>query len=312
MLKYLITLYLSNIPLYTIILFILTFITPFKLSLVLVILQIFPYFFSINGVMNNIKFVEWLFKKFDDQKIIFDHEKSKPTENNKIVYGCHPHGNYPILTSSFMMSKEFNKTVALMSSHTFYCPSVRFMCNLRGNMDSVCKKNYLKYIKNNSNVCLFPGGLHEMYMCEPDSDVIKISTKHVGFIKYAIEEEATLAPCFSFGENEIFYNALKIVEKLSYKYFGFTMILPILYNKNYIPYRNNNKTGFVVGQKIKLKKTDNVDEIKIKYYLELERIFNKYKDEYECAHKSLEFVDDCFIETKNSAISVIKKVFIKY
>ena len=154
-------------------------------------------------------------------KIIMD-GKHKPDTANKYIFAYHPHGAFPMTLAWLLNSTEFRlyynidnnreceglkDMQILMSSLAFYMPFVREMCIGAGGKE-ITKEILSDTLKVNKHVVLCPGGVAEMYLTpsanREDKKILNISTKHKGFIKYAIKYGRPVIPILSFGEQELF------------------------------------------------------------------------------------------------------------
>ena len=67
-------------------------------------------------------------------------------------------------------------------------PFYKLFLAVRGGVLPASKKSMTEVMRAGEvNAMLYPGGLHEMFLCRPHATEICISRRHKGFVKIAIE-----------------------------------------------------------------------------------------------------------------------------
>ena len=211
--------------------------------------------------------------------IIFDEKKEY--YNKRYIYGYHPHGNLPIGIACCKNNDNFRNTLLAVSWQALYVPCYKIFYYFAGGIITVSKKSLLENIKKtDKNIMLVPGGIKEMLY--NNNENICLNTKNKGFIKIAINEGLDLIPIFCFGENDLYINITKSIEKFTYKYFKI-LIPSILVNKKYLPTSEKEvKLTYIIGKPIQVNKNINASQEEINklhtlYYNSIMDIYNKYK-----------------------------------
>ena len=157
------------------------------------------------------------------------------------------------------------------------------------------KKLLLRTLSGGQSVMIVPGGVREMLMCDPRRKSIPMSKKHKGFVRVAIQQGVPLVPVMSFGENDNYDNPAITMNRLLYKWIG-CPLPPTFTNKYRLPWSNCVRLCAAVGKPIEVKQCDDptqeeVDRMHTRYYSELDRVFNKYKDQFGYGDRKIEYMD---------------------
>ncbi|XP_053561058.1 2-acylglycerol O-acyltransferase 2 [Bombina bombina] len=166
--------------------------------------------------------------------------------------------------------------------------------------------SYLLKSKEGGNaIVIAVGGAPESLDARPGAFSILLKNRK-GFIRLAMQHGASLVPCFSFGENELFDQVenpkgtwLRAIQERLQKIMG--VALPLFhargvfqYSFGLLPYRKPINT--IVGKPIKLKKNHNpseeeVDRMHGVYIEELCKLFEEHKTKYNVpADRHLTFI----------------------
>ncbi|KAJ3372828.1 Diacylglycerol O-acyltransferase 2-like protein 6 [Allomyces arbusculus] len=134
------------------------------------------------------------------------------------------------------------------------------------------------------------GGAEEATYIEPGTMDLVLK-KRKGFVKLALETGASLVPCISFGENDIYHavpapsgSRMRKVHDLSMKYGGFS--LPLVWGKFLWLYPYRRPLVTVVGEPIALPKVDGRADREVVahwhavYCDKLRELYDQYKDVY--------------------------------
>lgn len=240
---------------------------------------------------------------WSDYVVIFDNHES-PSINNDMsrgtnimglpggkMYCVHPHGVFNTQPITTITSRHFNNTVILGSSVALYYPVMRIICAIRGSIDEIKKNNFTKYWNNNRDVLIYPGGLKEMIYCEPHSENIMVYMRHTGFIRLAIQNGASIVPCFCFGENDAYTNILDFINIHFNKIHNRIILPPISYSKSILQGKRI-KYALVIGDRIQMVKKESptpeeITQITNQYCTTLQNLFDKYKDKYNYGDRKL-------------------------
>ena len=227
-----------------------------------------------------LKFISFLMKFIGDYKIINNNNCIK---NDKQYLICvHPHGIMPmgsIGCFGLPLCKNIKNTIPLLLSNNiyvgiaslcFYIPLLRDLFLFVGAID--CSKPIIeKFIKNNYSIALFVGGAEESKFSNYGNINIIVKSRR-GFLKLAIDNNLTIVPIYTFGNNNIYksydYDFLNICYYFK-KITGFWFPRGILILKkiNFIS---------VIGKEINVNNND-ILELQTKYINNLNEVFEKYK-----------------------------------
>lgn len=150
------------------------------------------------------------------------------------------------------------------------------------------------------------GGARESLDAQPYS-LRLVLKRRKGFVKMAIRTGADLVPVLAFGENDLYdqfqadsHPKIHKFQLLVKKLLGFTIPLfhargVFNYDVGLMPYRR--PLNVVVGRPVKVAQAANprqedIDRVHEEYILELERLWDTWKDEFAPQRKSeLQFVE---------------------
>ncbi len=237
-----------------------------KLSLENIFFKPFCYFFKLIGN----------YEIFNEYKIIDNHKQ--------YLIGLHPHGLFPFGTLGSLglpICKNLfelfplrytNELYIGIASFGFYIPIIRDLFLFMGAID--CSKPIIeKFIKNGKSIGLFIGGAEEAKYSDIGNTNLIIN-KRKGFFKLAIENNLTLVPIYTFGNNNIYKSYDSDIFNIFYY---FKRITGFWFPRGKIIF---NRINFytVLGNHIDINETNNIEELKILYIEKLTEIFNKYKD----------------------------------
>ena len=169
---------------------------------------------------------------------------------------------------------------------------------------NVSRNVFLKSLREQGAVVLCPGGQAELveHVGGDGDDVVTLCTRHRGFIRIAIEENAHLVPVFVFGESQATRNIIKwkAAQRWTYKRLGFPMpFLPGGF-KGFLPIPAPLPLSFVVGEPIKVPEPgpggtaleEDVLRTCDEYYQRIRDLFERYKVSSGFPHLRLVFKDD--------------------
>uniref|UniRef100_K3X4P9 Acyltransferase n=1 Tax=Globisporangium ultimum (strain ATCC 200006 / CBS 805.95 / DAOM BR144) TaxID=431595 RepID=K3X4P9_GLOUD len=213
--------------------------------------------------------------------------------SKRYIFGFHPHGIIilsRIATYGGTWEAVFPKIVtrALGASSIFAVPLARELCLWLGVVDA-SRSTADKVLKNNYSICVYPGGVPEIFLVDPKSKDNTIVLKNrLGFVKLAIRHGAELVPTFVFGEKWFFnvWNPPKSV----ISFFRKVLKIPVIVfwgRFMWVPKRlPEGKTfGVVYGKPIPTVQKDEPTEEDIRtvhtlYVAEIERLFEQYKAKF--------------------------------
>lgn len=252
-----------------------------KLCLKNILFKPFCYFFKLIGN----------YEIMNDYKII--------TNDKQYLIGFHPHGLFPFGTVGSLGLPICNNLVELfpvrytnklyigIASFCFYIPILRDFFLSLGAID--CSKPIIeKFIKNGNSIGLFIGGAEEAKFSDYGNTNLIINKRN-GFFKLALENNLTIVPIYTFGNNNI-YNSYD--KDFFHIFYYFKRITGIWFPRGQIIF---NKINFysVSGYHIDINKKNNIqnndiEELKLLYIEKLKEVFDKYKFiDYSVKNKNL-------------------------
>lgn len=249
------------------------------------------------------------------------HRSAALPATRKYIFGYHPHGIIShgafaaFATEALGFSKLFPdiENTLLTLENNFRIPLYREYALAMG-LASVSRESCENILSrggsNNEGmgraITIVVGGARESLDAQPNT-LRLVLRKRKGFVKLAIRAGADLVPVLSFGENELYdqvqsdqHPLIHKMQLIVKKVMGFTVPLfhargVFNYDIGILPYRR--PLNVVVGRPIKVlqqTKPDDayVDEIHALYVDELERIWEKWKDQFAMERTSeLEIVE---------------------
>jgi 2-acylglycerol O-acyltransferase 2 len=149
-------------------------------------------------------------------------------------------------------------------------------------------------------ITIVVGGASESLDAQPYS-LRLVLKRRKGFVKMAIRTGADLVPVMAFGENDLYdqfqadsHPTIHKFQLLVKKLLGFTIPLfhargVFNYDVGLMPYRR--PLNIVVGRPIKVNqaaspKQEDIDRVHEEYMVELERLWDTWKDEFAKERKS--------------------------
>ena len=227
-----------------------------------------------------------LFNFIGNYKIIND---NKCIENDKqYLIAIHPHGLFPVGTLGTLglpICKNIKNVFPLLLSNNlfvgiasfcFYIPLLRDLFLFTGAID--CSKPIIeKFIKNHYSIALLIGGAEEAKFSDCGNTNLILKSRK-GFLKLAIENNLTLLPIYTLGNNNIyksydidFYNIFYYFKKATGIWFPRGKII---FKK--IDFASIIGKEIVVEKKIEYNSNDIID-LQNKYINNLDELFEKYK-----------------------------------
>jgi len=233
-----------------------------------------------------LKFFSFFIKSIGYYKIINTNEYIE--KNKQYLIGIHPHGLFPIGTLGCLglpICENIKQTVPIILSNNlfigiasfcFYIPLLRDLFLAIGAVD--CSKPIIeKFIKNGYSIVLFVGGAEEAKFSDYGNTNLILKSRK-GFFKLAIENNLTLLPIYTFGNNNIY----KSYDKDFYNiFYFFKRITGIWFPRGKIILKKNNFIS-IIGKEIIVEKKldyddDNIIDLQNKYIINLNEIYEKYK-----------------------------------
>ena len=185
----------------------------------------------------------------------FDREK-------RYVFGYAPHGLFPIGAAYLPCTPAFKKVVnhavdpsTLTASVVFQLPFLRDLLLWTG-CRVVSRSTFVKVLRERGSVMLVPGGqaeLVEAYKAAKKEDpALVVCSRHKGFIRLAVQENAAVVPVVAFGEVTSLRNAIVMprLQRATYKLLGFPIPFLMAGKQGILPLPSKTGLRFVIGRPI--------------------------------------------------------------
>lgn len=129
-------------------------------------------------------------------------------EDQPHILAFHPHGVQPFTVFWIQLSRAWRAAMpgkrfcVMTASVTHAVPLMRDLLQWLGGRE-VSKESILHALGKGESVLLVPGGQQEMIESRSNMGETRVITKHVGFIRLAMQEGVPLVPVLSLGEVEV-------------------------------------------------------------------------------------------------------------
>ena len=177
-----------------------------------------------------------------------------------------------------MKGKRFS---VMTASVMHYVPLMRDLLQWLGGRE-VSKESILHALSQDLSILLVPGGQQEMMESQSKMEEIRVVTKHVGFIRIAIQNGVPLVPVLSFGEVEVMdFVRMPKLQKFFIKRIGIPVpFFP--YGIFGFPIPRPAPVTVVFGKPLPVKKISNprpeeVEEVAKVYFQRIQEIFDRNK-----------------------------------
>lgn len=223
---------------------------------------------------------------------------SKPDLDQTYIFGYHPHGMYPCGAAYFPLLPGFEDMfpgltpATLSASVVFLTPLIRDLLSWCG-VREVSRPTFVRALQEDRGVVLCPGGQEELvetYRVFRDPSELVVCTRHKGFCRIAIEQQACLVPVLALGEVFTMKNAFDLpkMQMATYRVFGFPIPYLLVGRWGFSPLPKKVPMLFVVGEPIRPPTIDpgspieqeTVDALHDTYYKSLLELFHQFKDRH--------------------------------
>ena len=277
---------------------------------------LFPYFLWIaldaapdRGGRRSMWLRQWTFwcfmRDFFPCQLVLDTDPSEFHADRNYIMGYHPHGiiatglwlNFCTEANSISKRLPQLQIHPLTLSSNLRVPFWREMLLSAGlcSVDRSSMEYMLRPGTSGQALILVPGGAREALDAHPGQYRLTLKSR-LGFIKMAIRTGADLVPVFAFGETDLFCQVpnahgsfLRQWQHYFLKNVGFAPCLPYgrgVFNYDYGLLPRRRRLVTVIGRPIRMDHQEACPSLEtvLKYqrlYMEeLQRIFDKYKDEF--------------------------------
>lgn len=228
---------------------------------------------------------------------------------DQVVFGFHPHGIFPGTVLWCTKTKAWRDAVDRSASWrapedtprrrvtvhaatvVFRLPLIRELVMAIGGMD-VCRGSIEEAVKLGYSPWIVPGGQAELVesLASPRGD-LRIVTRHIGFIRLAMQHQLPVVPVVCHGEDRIFSNlGPRSWQRRLLPLLGIPFpFLPL--GRWLLPIPRTSRLTLVPGRPILTKGVEELDIVATAYFDELRRIFDATKKAAGYPDAKLTFVD---------------------
>ena len=219
---------------------------------------------------------------------------------SQAIYAFTPHGIIPFglaLATLGKLNDVFDNLRPVVASATKMMPIFGHFIKMLGAVDASAE-SVDKALAKGLSLGINPGGIAEMFWTypragtKPDEEYALVNGRK-GFIRLAIKHGVAVVPVFVFGSSKVLKRIdLPIVETIS-RWLKASLIL--FWGRWGLPIPLPVNLWYAVGDAIETVKCDSpspqeVDRIHELFVEQLQKLFDRYKDEYGWAHKTLRMV----------------------
>lgn len=259
-------------------------------------------------------FIEWLGKQvqrvlpywFGNFQVVLE-KGAKFNPEGKYVFGYGPHGLYPLGAAYLPITPAFQKLIpvrprTLSASIVFQIPLMRDPLLWLG-LRVVTRETFVRTLRSVKSVLLVPGGQAELvetyrfprytiwsHHTSGKGECVFYS-KHKGFVRLALEEQACLVPVIAFGEVTSLRNIIDTpqLHRWTYKMLGFPIPFLIGGRFGFLPFPSKHGLKFVIGKPLKPPKVQpgekpteqQVDEYHAMFYTKMKSLWNEHRKSFD-------------------------------
>ncbi|CAF4176502.1 unnamed protein product, partial [Adineta steineri] len=141
------------------------------------------------------------------------------------IIACYPHGRWSFnLIYQLCHPRLANIGIATHTGSCFVPANAIIMALLGKHRSMTVSKRSINKNLQIAPVAIVPGGGREAMLCNPnEKNVIRLYTKHIGFLKLAMENKSKVVPCFTFATQFEYNNILRVVDSFLFDTIGFPL-----------------------------------------------------------------------------------------
>ncbi|WIA28105.1 hypothetical protein OEZ86_010685 [Tetradesmus obliquus] len=225
-----------------------------------------------------------------------DEQQDKQEEaKQRYIFGFQPHGLYPTGAGFLPWMPSFKQhfpgvnPVTLTATVIFFPPFIRDICCWAG-FRQVSKRTFLSALAERGAVMFCPGGQAELvhawrsFLPEGQRQLV-LQTRHKGFCRIAIEQQAALVPVLALGESLQLANALNLpsLQQYTYRKLGFPVPFILRGRWGLSPFPRKVPLVYVIGKPLvppphagQPVAAADVDALHAAYYGALEDLYARY------------------------------------
>jgi 2-acylglycerol O-acyltransferase 2 len=213
---------------------------------------------------------------FKSHNVIFEDEP----ERHNSLFAFHPHGVMSFGTSLSMAKNDVLYDSILCGSRALLnLPISGIFARLMG-IEGVNNSRFKDIMKSGHNIAFLPGGFEEATLTTYDRERVFIKNRK-GFIKYALDYGYKIYPCYTFGENRLFYT-LNLMEQFRLMLNRFKLPGTFFFSKYLLLPNDDVDILTIIGKPIIIPKINNptnedIDKYHSIYINTLQELFDKYK-----------------------------------
>ncbi len=215
---------------------------------------------------------------FDGYQLIFEDPDTSLQQSNS-MFPFHPHGILCYGMNIAAQIHPFFETAEVVGSRmSFNIPWGGLVMKFYG-VEGANPENFAKLLNEKKNIMFVPGGFEEATITRYGKDRVFIKHRK-GFIKMALEYGYTVHPCYTFGENRLYYTYTN--ETMGLVLNKFKMPELMAYSTNILLPNNDVKLYTIIGKGIKIPILPNptqehVDKYHQIYIEKLVELYDKWK-----------------------------------
>lgn len=212
---------------------------------------------------------------------------------NQYLFSFHPHGVFPGSSIIVPNTELWERTVGYNTQHfvSTHCADVVFSAPLMREFPlclgamSVGRRGIESSLRQGNSPLIITGGQAEMLLTKMSDTEMHLVCHHTGFIRIAMNHKVPLVPVISFSESNIMDNVHCVpLQRWFLKRIGFPFpTLP--YGRWFLPLPTAKPVTIVVGEPVfplpgreDAEDPTCVEELRIRYFECLERLFYKYRE----------------------------------
>jgi 1-acyl-sn-glycerol-3-phosphate acyltransferase len=235
------------------------------------------------------------FSRYFDVKVRGD---VNAIQGRQALFAFSPHGIFPFSLALGALGK-LNETVfgnlrPVVATAIYHVPIIGHILKLMGAV-TAGPNSFNRALDEGFSLGLAPGGIGEIFRDPDEHNEFALLRDRKGFILRAMQRGIPLVPVFVFGSSHTFHR-LKLPWAFEYLSRLLRVTLVLFWGRWGLPIPFRVPLTFAVGNPIEVERVTGeitesaVAEVHVRFCRELERIFEKYKDEYGWGGRSLNVV----------------------
>eukprot|EP00656_Telonema_subtile_P010649 TRINITY_DN15169_c0_g1_i5.p1 TRINITY_DN15169_c0_g1~~TRINITY_DN15169_c0_g1_i5.p1 ORF type:complete len:360 (+),score=62.67 TRINITY_DN15169_c0_g1_i5:35-1114(+) len=211
--------------------------------------------------------------------------------DTQYIFAGAPHGVIPFGDLLSVMSAPIGHINGVGASAVLNLPVFGDLLGCMGVVD--CRKaNLVRCLTKGRSLGVMPGGIAEIFENSSEVEVAYIANRK-GFCKLALETGASLVPCYTLGNTDLFHCLThKWLQVLSNT---LRCSLTLFWGRCFLPIPFRKPVCFLLGSPIHVEKVasptdEQVEELHKRFLKEMRLLFETHKADFGWKHKQLRFV----------------------